>query len=158
MGLSVIKGAKPQPTLIERCPRRLIRLHAGSPASGCNAEPSWRPRSKWSGDACCAASTAACVAPRSRSFSPHPQPTVADSFLCRSERIRAFSTLLNRTTVSWRSRSSARSPSSMSGLRQPLHPAIQIKASGENPSFGEYLATAVFHAIADLLLVNIQCL
>src|SRR5215471_11709149 len=91
-------------------------------------------------------------------FLPHPQPTVADSFLCRSERIRAFSTLLNRTTVSWRSRSSARSPSSMSGLRQPLHPAIQIKASGENPSFGEYLATAVFHAIADLLLVNIQCL
>jgi len=34
--------------------------------------------------------------------------------------------------------------------------AIQIKASGGNPSFGEYLASVVFRAIADHLLVNIQ--
>src|SRR6266849_2043505 len=41
-------------------------------------------------------------------------------------------------------------------LRQRFHPQVQVKACGGKRSFGENLATAVLHAVADLPLVNIQ--
>src|SRR5467141_3828948 len=41
-------------------------------------------------------------------------------------------------------------------LWQRFHPQVQVKTCGGERSFGENLATAVFHAIADLPLVNIQ--
>src|SRR6266478_194571 len=41
-------------------------------------------------------------------------------------------------------------------LWQRFHPQVQIKACGGKRSFGENLATAILHAVADLPLVNIQ--
>src|SRR6267378_3831739 len=41
-------------------------------------------------------------------------------------------------------------------LWQRFHPQVQVKACGGKRSFGENLATAFLHAVADLPLVNIQ--
>jgi hypothetical protein len=41
-------------------------------------------------------------------------------------------------------------------LWQRFHPHVQVKAGGGKQSFGENLAAAVLHAVADLPLVNIQ--
>src|SRR5260370_14797235 len=41
-------------------------------------------------------------------------------------------------------------------LWQRFHPQVQVKACGGKRSFGDNLATAVLHAVADLPLVNIQ--
>src|SRR5258708_30917068 len=41
-------------------------------------------------------------------------------------------------------------------LWQRFHPQVQVKACGGKRSFGENLATAILHAVADLPLVNIQ--
>ena len=41
-------------------------------------------------------------------------------------------------------------------LRQCFDPTVQVKACGGNRSFGVNRATAVLHAVADRLLVNIQ--
>src|SRR6266850_1916554 len=41
-------------------------------------------------------------------------------------------------------------------LWQRFHPQVQIKPCGGKRSFGENLATAILHAVADLPLVNIQ--
>ena len=41
-------------------------------------------------------------------------------------------------------------------LWQRAHPVVQVQTCGGNRSLGVNLAAAVLHAVADLLLVNVQ--